>query len=398
MKRLLVLTSRLPYPPMGGDKLRIYEICKHLSAEFELSLLSMCESEEEMNYSVPSDGIFSHVERVFHGKAQRFIGSVRVLPSSTPLQIGYFQNVEFQGKLRDLLPRHDGILAHLIRAGSYLRSCELPKFLEMTDALHLTYSRATRAYASNPARWLLYRTEAARLLRYEMEIIRRFDLSILVSEVDRDALLQGSQNSRVMVCPNGVDTGAFPFNYAPDGKTILFIGNNTARHNADAILYFAQTVMPLVRSRMESAEFRIIGPVPDKLRIRLQRIPGVVVTGSVSNVAVAAKHASVGVCPIRFGAGVQNKILEYMSLGIPTVTSSIGLEGLSAIPEVHLSLADNPQEWSDRVCVLLRDSSLGFRFAKASRKLVEEEYSWASMLAPLSRAIRNRLVLGSKGN
>jgi len=75
MKRakILILTPRFPYPPIGGDRLRIYQICKHLSGTFDLSLLSMCESEAEMESKLPDDGIFTHVERVFHSSRRRFL-------------------------------------------------------------------------------------------------------------------------------------------------------------------------------------------------------------------------------------------------------------------------------------------------------------------------------------
>ncbi len=387
MKRLLVLTSRFPYPPIGGDRLRIYEICKYLSSELDLSLLSMCESEEEMNYDVPKDGVFSHIERVFHGKAQRLVGCLRVLPSRTPFQVGYFRNKEFARRLKSLIVQNDGVLAHLIRTGSYVKDCEAPKILEMTDALSLTYKRGEEVFAGSVARSLFYRVESHRLLAYENRMLREFDLSILVSEVDRAVLTRGGVDSRILVCPNGVDTGALGFQYEPDRKTIIFIGNNTARHNADAILYFATEVLPRVRSRIASAQFKVIGRITDKLRTRLGRLNGVVVIGAVENVADAAKHGSVGVCPIRFGAGVQNKVLEYMSLGIPTVTSSIGLEGFAGVPGVHLLIANSSDEWASQICSLLDDPAQGLEFARAGRRLVEENHSWPFMLNPLRQEI-----------
>ena len=67
-KRILVLTPRFPYPPLGGDRLRIYQICRQLSTRFELCLLSMCESEEEMDAPLPNDGVFTNVERIFNGR------------------------------------------------------------------------------------------------------------------------------------------------------------------------------------------------------------------------------------------------------------------------------------------------------------------------------------------
>lgn len=383
MKRLLVLTPRFPYPPVGGDRLRIFHLCKHLSSEFELSLLSICESKGEMDCVVPQDGIFSRVERVFHRKSQRIIGCLSALPSRIPFQIGYYRNSSFERKLKELLPHHDGVLAHLIRSGAYVADSSVPKILEMTDALSLTYRRGGDLNRSNPFRALAYRWEAARLIRFERDIIQKFDLSILVSAVDRDFLSPKDDSAKIQICPNGVDTQALPFHYSPDKKTIVFIGNNTALHNADGILFFTKEILPRVRARCPQASFKIIGRIKDRLRQRLMRVPGLVITGAVESIVNETKNASVGVCPIRFGAGVQNKILEYLSLGIPTVTSSIGLEGLSAQEGVHLLIARNPQEWSDRICELLESPARGGPLAIAGRELVEREYSWSSLMTPL---------------
>ncbi|MBV8673784.1 MAG: glycosyltransferase [Acidobacteriaceae bacterium] len=304
-----------------------------------------------------------------------------------PFQVGYYQNQEFATKLQELLPAHDGVLAHLIRTGSYLSDCKLPKVLEMTDAISLTYSRGSRLTQNGIVSALAYRWEARRLIRYERSIVDHFDLSILVSRVDRDFLLRPDSSASVYVCPNGVDASALPFQYRPDGATIIFIGNNTALHNVDGILYFVEEILPRVRSRNPRAQFKVIGRISDRLRRRLQREAKVIVTGSVQSVADEARSASVAVCPIRFGAGVQNKLLEYLSLGIPAVTSAIGQEGLAARDQVHLLLAETQDEWVDRVCELLQNPERGCALAHAGRALVEGEYSWSKLVEPLRRRI-----------
>jgi glycosyltransferase involved in cell wall biosynthesis len=347
----------------------------------------MCESKKEMEYSLPRDGVFARVERVLHRKSQRALGCLGALPSMTPFQVGYYRNAEFAARLDDLLPSHDGVLAHLIRTGDYLADCGLPKILEMTDALSLTYRRGAELNRGNRLSAVAYRWEARRLIRYERAIIKNFDMSVLVSAVDRDFLLPGDDGERIEVCPNGVDTQELPFSYSPDRKTIVFIGNNTALHNSDGILYFTKEIFPMVRARCPESRFKIIGRMNDRLQRKLEREPQVVVTGAVGSIVNAARGASVGVCPVRFGAGVQNKMLEYLSLGIPAVTSTIGLEGLTAEDRLHLLVARSPQEWTDRICELLENPARGYALARAGRELVEQQYSWSSLMIPLRRRI-----------
>lgn len=387
--KLLVLTPRFPYPPIGGDRLRIYQLCKNLSCDFELSLLSMCESTEEMNQPIPDDGIFSRVERVLHGKWARIWGLFSALLSGEPLQVGYYRNSRFAQRVRELGSSHEGLLAHLIRTGSYIRTYKLPKFLEMTDAISLSYTRTSALTGRIKA--MIYGWEGRRLLDYERQIVSDCDLTIMVSSVDRDFLFPNGDQPNIMVCSNGVDTREMPFSYSPDNRTIVFIGKNFAHYNVDAILYFAEVIFPIVRLRCPTAQFKVVGQIKRELELRLRELDGVIVTGPVESIANAVQHAAVGVCPLRFGAGVQNKLLEYMALGIPAVTSPVGLEGLDAIHGVHLLVAQEPQEWADHICRFLSDPEQGKGFALAGRQFVEQYHSWQSLIAPLRSAIAARI-------
>lgn len=388
--RLLVLTPRWPYPPIGGDRLRIYQLCRHLAADFELSLLSLCEREAEMDAPLPSDGIFARVERVFHHPWRRAWGMAQAMPGDLPMQAGYYRNAAFARRVEALAPGHDALLAHLVRMAPYIMKYRLPRIVEMTDAISLTYTRT--AEHTQGARRLAWRTEAGRLARYERRVIEACDQTVLVSAVDRDWLQLGQERRKVLVCGNGVDTQTLTFEHAPDGRTIAFIGNNLAQHNADSILWFAREVLPGIRARLPRTTFKVIGAIRPELAARLHRM-GATTTGRVADMREATRHASVGVCPLRFGAGVQNKLLEYMALGIPAVTSPIGLEGLNAEPGKHLTLAATPQEWVEQVSALLEQPALGRAYACAARQYVQEHHSWSAHLAPLTEAV-HRLTGG----
>jgi glycosyltransferase involved in cell wall biosynthesis len=115
------------------------------------------------------------------------------------------------------------------------------------------------------------------------------------------------------------------------------------------------------------------------------------VTYQVGSIAQAARGASVGVCPLRYGAGVQNKVLEYMALGLPGVTSRIGHEGLTALPGRDLLVADTPEDTADACSALLDDRERAGRIATAARRLIEAEHHWDQCLEPLVRRIHSIL-------
>jgi glycosyltransferase involved in cell wall biosynthesis len=388
-KRILVLAPRLPYPQIGGDRLRLYGLCQVLARQFDLSLLSLCENQEEMDLPLPDDGIFRRIQRVWLPKKQSYLNCLRALPSRLPLQIAYYRSPEFSRLIRELMPEHDMVLAHLIRTGDYVRHLDCPKVLELTDAMALKYERVEHARANLGTMSMIYRIDARRLKNYEKSIIADFDISVVVSDVDKAFLVEGGEvdGGRLLLCSNGVDTKELPYRFAPDGSTIVFIANMTSLQNLDAAWHFVSDILPRVRAALPQAVFRIVGRIDQADAEEFRAVDGVQVTGQVESIPAAAAGAGVGVCPIRFGAGVQNKVLEYMALGIPVVSSSIGHEGLGAVSGEHLVVADSAAEVAAACVRLLTEREVAERLALAARRYVEAEHNWAEVLAPLTQRI-----------
>lgn len=382
-KSILVLTPRFPYPVIGGDRLRIYEVCKALSQRFSLTLLSFCETSAELDFLIPNDGVFDRVERIQLTKPQSYLNVLMGLTTSMPLQVSYYRSTTFQDSIDRLLPAHDAVLSHLIRCAEYVRHVEKPKFLEMTDAISLNYSRFRTLKASGGLSGILYAIEAGRLKRYEKEVVDDFDLSILVSDTDRDFLSYGRESKNILVASNGVDLSKFRFVQRTDSRPVIaYIGKMTTVQNMDACLFFASEVLPVLRQRVD-AVFRVVGHIKAKDAKRLRKFSGVEVTGAVESVSEAVRDVRIGVCPVRLASGVQNKILEYMALGLPVVSSRIGLEGLSATPDQDLLLADTPHEYARQIEKLFSDENLRAKLAQNARKYVEVNHDWFTKLSPL---------------
>ncbi|MGU7813838.1 glycosyltransferase [Burkholderia sp. AW49-1] len=383
MKKLLVLTPRFPYPVIGGDKLRIYHLCRVLARHYSLTLLSLCETEEELHAELPDDSVFDRVERVYLPRWRSYVNTLLALPTRTPLQVAYYRSGAFAAAVSRLLPSHDGALVHLVRCAEYVRGADKPRMLEMTDAISLNYSRVKQLRNARGLKSRVFGIEAKRLLDYERAIVRDFDLSVLVSKTDRDYLFPDSPSSDVMVCSNGVDLSALPLTLRSMASRILiFIGDMRTVQNQDMCHFFAEAVLPLLRNRADY-RFRIVGSIAPALAERFRAYDGVEVTGRVASVAEAASDGAIGVCPMRIGAGVQNKILEYMALGLPVVTTSLGHEGLGAKAGEDLLIADTPEEFVERIEQLVADDASAVEMARHARTFVEREHGWERMVAPL---------------
>ncbi|NBD19553.1 glycosyltransferase [Aquabacterium fontiphilum] len=386
--RVLVLTPRFPYPVVGGDRLRIFELCKVLSQHADLTLLSLCETRDELTMAVPSDGVFQGVERVYLSRWQSRLNALLALPTLTPLQVAYYRSRLFADRVAALMPQHDLVLAHLIRTGDYVRRRPVPGILEMTDAISLNYQRVSQAGgALRDWRSLVYRVEARRLLRYERAALKDFERVLLVSDVDRAFLLGERDDPNVLVCSNGVDLSHLPFCSREQAEpVVVFIGNMNTVQNLDAAIFFAAEVLPLLR-RLGPFRFRIIGRMDAHTQAVLAAYEGVELSPNVSSVADAASGAFAAVAPMRLGAGIQNKVLEYMALGLPCISSSVGFEGLSACPGEDLLLADSASDWARGIEMLWTSPETRGRLACSARRYVQENHDWTARLAPVVTAV-----------
>ncbi len=386
--RVLVLTPRYPYPVIGGDRLRIYEMCKELSLECDLTLLSLCDQPSEMAAPLPTDGVFKTVHRVWLPKWRSYINAALAIVTGRPLQVAYYQSDTFRKKLEALLPGHDLVLAHLLRTGDYVKDVKIPTVVEMTDAISMNYSRLKAVGSTSGFRSLVYSLESERLHAYEKSLIRDHQLLSFVSNVDAQYLYGSPYPDNVFVCGNGVDTRHLQFGI-PDKRApvVAFIGNMVSLQNQDAALWFAGEILPLLRQHGDF-RFRIVGQITDKGRSKFAGFAGVEVTGKVESVADSVRDCFAGVCTVRIGAGVQNKLLEYMALGLPAVTTSVGLEGLVARDGEDLYVADTPQEFCQKLLGLWNDEAEANRLATNARQYVEAHHTWAAMLSPLVDRIK----------
>lgn len=392
MKKILVITPRFPYPVIGGDRLRIYEVCKELAKHYELTLVSLCENQFEMSYSVPKNEIFKNVHRVYLPKWKSYLNCLLSLPTSQPLQVAYYKSREVKFLIENLSKSHDMVLPHLIRTAEYAKNLDVKKVLEMTDAISMNYTRVSQIKNNSGLKGLIYRIEKDRLNKYEKSIAAYFDCNVFVSQIDRDFLYFDTPEVivKTLVCSNGVDLSKLPYRFTPGGNKLVFIGNMYSAQNFDAAYWFAKNVLPIIRQHGDY-EFHVIGKIPADCQKKLMQITGVVVTGAVDSVVEHAKGALAGICSVRLAAGVQNKILEYMALGIPTITSSTGLEGLFAKEGESILVADSPDSYVKHILELKNDIRLAEEIAQNALRYVKEQHSWDVKLKPLVTKVQQLL-------
>ena len=369
--RLLVLAPRFPYPPLAGGLQVLLNSLRALDG-WDLTLLSFCASSEELAF-VPSDGLFREIHKVRLPKWKSIRNVLFALPGRTPLQIAYYRSAEFRLKVDELLPRHDVVLAHLIRTGQYMQGAKTqrPGVLLMADAISMAYDTMSRVGGVSALWRGLYRVECKRLFDYEKAAPEWFSQTWLHSEIDRKFL--GLPRDRVRIVTLGMNLDEFSFRTPAAGNVVAFIGNMSFALNLDACLHFLREIFPQIRKERD-LRFRVIGVCPPSAQKKLLEFPGVEVTGRVERIADAIDGAFCGICSIRAGSGIQNKVINYMALGLPCVTSTAGFEGLGATPGSDLFVYKNEAEAARLIVQLYDDADLRHAMAVRARQYVERAH------------------------
>lgn len=349
------------------------ERLRHLGRRHEIDVVSFVSSTSHAADAAVLEPYVRSVRTVVL-PAARSVANVAsgALFSPDPLQILYFRSEAFAREV-DASVASGAQLVHAFfhRTAPFAFATGLPVVLELMDSLTLRLEHFVDV-VRGPRRWL-YREELRRMRRYEQAIARRADHVILVSERDRPYVADAD----VSVIENGVDAEAFaPQTATRAANALVLSGNMGYEPNVDAARWFAREVLPAVRAHVPEATLTIAGARPARSVRELGALPGVTVSGDVDSMPAALNAASVAVVPLRSGSGIQNKVLEAMSCGLPVVTTPVGLGAIEARDGEELLVADGAAPFAEAVVRLLRDPTLRDELGRRARARILARYSW----------------------
>lgn len=388
MENLLLLIHRIPYPPNKGDKIRSYNLLKHLSQHYKVHLATFVDDDDDWQHVPTVEALCttSHFAKLDPLKGK--IRSMKALLGGRALSFDYYRNAGVQRWVDQAMAQHriDRVLVFSSPMAQYAEA--YPKARRVVDFCDID-SDKWRQYAAQksfPMNWV-YRREADTLLAYERHVAATTDASLFVSDPEADLFrtLAPESAAKIGFFNNGVDTDYFsperdyPRPYVDGERALVFTGAMDYWPNIDAVQFFAADVFPQLLAADPALRFYIVGARPSPAVLALGANPGVVVTGTVPDVRPYIHHADICVAPLRIARGIQNKVLEAMAMGRPVVVSPQALEGIDAVPGSELLLADGAAALAATLTGLLAqpNASLG----AAARAKVERQYSWPSNLA-----------------
>jgi glycosyltransferase involved in cell wall biosynthesis len=236
------------------------------------------------------------------------------------------------------------------------------------------------ALEKSPWRRALFELEWRKLRAREADACRQADLTIAVSEDDRLRLESIAPGIRATSIPTGVDTRYFtPTPNRERPGRMVFSGSMDWHPNEDAVIYFADAILPRIRAEVPDAALTVVGRNPTARLREVAERAGIDVTGTVDDVRPSIDEASVYVVPLRAGGGTRLKIFEALAMAKPVVSTTVGAEGLALESGRHFVAADDPDSFASAVVSLLRDPARRLALGSAGRELVETYYSWPTI-------------------
>lgn len=205
------------------------------------------------------------------------------------------------------------------------------------DVQSQSFAREAGGAARNRTYWALQ----SRLARWhERRGVRRLDSVVAFSQKDLDLL--GDPPSGVIVNPP-LARGDVVSHPVPDGPpTVVFVSYLARDENDKAAQWLLAEIWPLVRREVPEARLRLVGSGASAIVTeRAARDPSVTVTGFVDDLDEEYRQAWVAVIPLRQGAGVKFKAIESLFAGVPTVTTTVGAEGIGG-EDLFVRVSDDP--------------------------------------------------------
>lgn len=401
MKKLLFITPELPFPAQSGGKVKSMKLLEALAEKYVVTLACPLKLDDA-----------DHLEDFYQGSpckdhihqpvaVGRTAGNLaRSYARGVPLNVLRSFDKTLQREIASVADDHDVVVLDHYEVYPYLP--ESFKGLTIYHA-HNAYYKMWERYAQLPGNPLMRAAaglEARRVLHAEAGVASKADVVFAAPNDAAELIKAGVPEGKLHDTFHLGDDKqlALPeLHFENTQKKLMYVGFLGWEANVQGLLWFIDNVWPRLLLTEPDLEFDIVGKNPDK---RLQNAAaahaGITLRGYVADLQTVYRDSRVSVAPLLFGSGMKVKVLDAMARGMPTVTTSVGAEGIELTQGKHLLVADKPGEMADSINALLTDPWLWQRLQENSRQLIQERYTWRQLFnkmhAVIDRELRDNRV------
>jgi len=386
--KILMLTPYLPYPLHSGGQIRSYNLIKNLSQKYQITLFSFIRSAKELVHIAELEKYCTKV-KVF--KRRQAWDPRNILISALtpyPFLVAIYLSKSVKNAIRrELASNYD-----LIHAETFYVMPNLPKPTNIPTLLveqtieYMVYQRFVEDFKFFLLKPLLY-FDVLKIKLWEKYFWQKATRLAAMSQSDKQIMEKSVKDRKVDVVANGVDVEHFTESRIAKAvnQTILFVGNFKWLPNKDAAKFLVTDIWPKIHQQLPRAKLWIVGRNPTSEILDLSNQKNVTVSGEVDDIREAFQKSSVLLAPIRSGRGTKYKVLEAMASQVPVVTTKLGIEGIAAIDQSSVLIAETADGLADKTIQVLTDKNLAEKLAANGKKLVYNQYNWQAISKELDQ-------------
>ncbi len=389
IKNILFLTPRIPFPLIGGDRIKSYNLLAYLGKNYNTSLVTFYQgknSPDEYIQELEKLGIKVYMVPLNPLKAA--FKSSYFTKLISPLEIKFYTQPEFAKTVNRLIKNENFDLAFsfFMRTAEYLKDAKLKKVLIAEDCRVLYQYRSFKE-SSNLIQKIVRLYEYLTLKKYEPEIVNKFDITTLVTNNDIEAIKKSNPNAQYRLLTNGTIINESNLHNFDKRSGMVFCGKLDVWANIMNVRRITDEIFPLIKEKVPNAVFNIVGANPIK-EIQKLASDDIRIFPNVPDTRVYMQNASLFLHPHNGGTGIQNKLLEAMSCGCPVVTTPIGNQGIDGTHLKNIMIGSSSIELANAAIKILTEAEFAKNIGENGRQLMIETHSWDSIFTELEKIIK----------
>jgi len=395
--KILFLSNRSPLPIIDGHTRRTYNILKGLAESHNVHFVSLYEIQDELDAeNVQQLESFCEKVEFYPAPSKRFcfqmlVRLLRSLISADPYTIWRHYSSAYYNRVKQHITTGNYDIVHCDNLPVAYTVRHIKSVYRSITDHDVSYLKCARMAieSKNILLKAFLNYEALKLRNLEKQVLRLFDLGIVVSDIDKSKLLEICPEGNLLVIENGVDTTTFiPGKDADiDNNSIVWIGGFNHFSNESAVHYFLTDIYPEIKMKLPDIRFNVIG---NGLSKRLDKLittdSSICYLGFVDDPLPYIQKSAIFIVPIISGSGTRLKLLEAMSAGKATVTTAVGCEGIEGFDGIHFVIANQPKDFASAVVNLINDLNYRHKLELNARLLMVNQYDWKSITIKLVNA------------
>lgn len=391
--KFLFITARPLIPNNAGNTVRTYNLMKWLKSNGHyVAWISFVTDAEQEHISVRKKELNIICDKfvpIHYNRSKSYFNCIKAVYTGKPFKAEFYNfksaNEIIKNELKN--DNYDCVSGYLYLTSQFVDFCTSEiKWLDLVDSISMLYERQIKT-CSNLFKKLFLLEEKRRVLKVEKHSIEKFNFVTMISDIDKRYLSKYTNADDIFLIKNGVDIDKRESEiYNPN--QIAYLGDMAYIQNHDAAIWFIDNVLPQLKETNPKIVFKIIGKSPkQELYEHCKDNENVIITGFVEDVKKELMESCLLVCPIKISSGLQNKVLEAMSVGVPAIVTPQVALPITSDTSILLQ-ANKPEDWLNMINNLLMDKQLRKNMSNKSKQFIVENFSWEYCFSELGNKLQ----------